>query len=114
MQFRHYAQHKSKFAALVFSATIWLNTDSKNQKNNKGINVMTQCSFCGTKENKVTPVCQSCGALRYPIAKNTRRFSRQDKLKISATIAAVAVTPGSFFVLALYGANRLNSKIKKS
>jgi hypothetical protein len=74
---------------------------------------MAQCSFCGTKENKVAPVCQSCGALRYPVASiSPRTISRQNKLKLSVTLAAAAITPGSFIILALLGVNRLNTKIK--
>lgn len=74
---------------------------------------MAQCSFCGIKETKVAPVCETCGALRYPIAKNSpQAFSKQNKLKLSATIAAVAITPGSFIILAALGVNRLSTKIK--
>ncbi len=74
---------------------------------------MAECSFCGIKEKKVTPVCLSCGAPRYPIAKVLPPFnSRKSKLKLSVTLAAATIVPGSFIVLALIGANRLNTKIK--
>ncbi len=75
---------------------------------------MSECSFCGTKEDKQYPLCQSCGALRYPIEKNNSAaaISRQKKLKFSASVAAAIVTPGAFVVLAVIGANRLNTKIK--
>lgn len=75
---------------------------------------MPTCSFCGNEEDSVTPVCQSCGSLRYPIESNgsSNSFSRQQKLKMSATVAAAIVTPGSFVVLAIVGAARLNTKIK--
>ncbi len=75
---------------------------------------MTECSFCGIKENKVTPVCLSCGAPRYPIAKTLPPFKqRKNRLKLSAALAAVTIIPGSFIVLALLGANRLTSKKKR-
>jgi len=75
---------------------------------------MANCSFCDAKEQQDTPLCQSCGALRYPVANNYRPAtnSRQDKLKLSATLAVAIFTPGSFLVLALVGANRLNTKLK--
>lgn len=75
---------------------------------------MSKCSFCGIKENQITPVCQSCGALRYPVANAhlATKNSRQDKLKLSASIAVAIVTPGSLLILALVGANHLNTKIK--
>ncbi len=75
---------------------------------------MTKCSFCGAKEEKTTPVCQSCGALRYPVATNPLSTpSRQEKLKLSAALAVVAITPGALIALALAGVMRLNTKIKK-
>jgi len=76
---------------------------------------MPNCSFCDAKEVQQMPVCQSCGALRYPVANpqiSARTKTKQDKLKLSATIAVAFFTPGSFLVLALVGANRLNSKLK--
>ena len=75
---------------------------------------MSECSFCGTKEDKHYPLCQSCGALRYPVEKNSSdvTFSRQKKLKLSASVAAAIVTPGAFVVLAVIGANHINTKIK--
>ncbi len=75
---------------------------------------MTECSFCGSKEEKVTPVCQSCGSLRYPVENtdSSNAFSQHSKLKLSAIIAAAAVTPGSFVVMALVGAAHLNNKFK--
>ncbi len=73
---------------------------------------MTECSFCGIKENNVTPVCLSCGAPRYPIAKRPAISSRRRKLKLSATLAAATIVPGSFIILAILGVNRLNTKNK--
>lgn len=78
---------------------------------------MSKCSFCDAEEVQETPLCQSCGSLRYPVARAanlTPSASRQEKLKLSATIAVAIFTPGSFFVLALVGANKLNSRLKKS
>lgn len=76
---------------------------------------MSECSFCGTVEEREYPLCQSCGALRYPVDKirpdNTS--NRQQKLKLSVAVAAAIVTPGAFVVLAVMGVNRLNAKIKK-
>lgn len=73
---------------------------------------MPQCTFCGFKEDKKTPVCQTCGALRYPIEKtnSTEKSTPQKKLKISAAIAAAIVTPGSFIVLAVAGIAHLKKK----
>ncbi len=76
---------------------------------------MPNCSFCGSKEDKQTPLCQSCGALRYPVATNNSSaasVSRQDKLKLTAAVAVAAITPGSFILLALVGASRLSLKPK--
>lgn len=75
---------------------------------------MPNCSYCGVEEEKELPICQSCGALRYPIENNgpSKMLSRQKKLKFSAFLAATIVTPGSLIVLALVGANRINSKNK--
>jgi len=76
---------------------------------------MPNCSFCGSKEDKATPLCQSCGSLRYPVASNKSSVTtgRQSKLKLSAVFAVAAVTPGAFIVLALVGASRLNTKTRK-
>ena len=76
---------------------------------------MPNCSFCGSKEDKATPLCQSCGSLRYPVTNNRSSItsSRQDKLKLSAAFAVAAVTPGAFIVLAMIGASRLNTKTRK-
>ena len=75
---------------------------------------MSECSFCGVTEEKEYPLCHSCGALRYPVeTKNSgRNVSRQQKLKLSVTVAAAIVTPGAFVVLAVIGANRINKKFK--
>jgi hypothetical protein len=75
---------------------------------------MPNCSFCGIEDKKESPVCESCGALRYPIEKNTssKTVTRKKKLKFTAFLAATIVTPGSLIVLALIGANRINSKNK--
>jgi len=75
---------------------------------------MSECSFCGTREDEQYPLCQSCGALRYPVEKNHSdvAISRQQKLKLSASVAAAIVTPGAFVVLAVMGANHINKKIK--
>jgi len=75
---------------------------------------MSECSFCGTTEEEKYPICQSCGALRYPVEKNNSDYivSRKQKLKFSASVAAAIVTPGAFVVLAVIGANHLNKKIK--
>lgn len=76
---------------------------------------MPECSFCGTTELKEYPLCHLCGAIRYPVEnkRNAIASSRQQKLKLSASIAAAIVTPGAFVVLALVGANHINTKIKK-
>ncbi|MCK4841218.1 MAG: hypothetical protein KAT04_04970 [Methylococcales bacterium] len=74
---------------------------------------MSQCSFCGSKEKNAAPLCQSCGALRYPVSATPLAKTRQDKLKLSAAVAVAALTPGSFVVLALVGASRLNTKLRK-
>lgn len=75
---------------------------------------MSECSFCGATEQKSYPLCHSCGALRYPVEnRGVVVRNRQQKLKLSATVAAAIVTPGAFIVLALLGANRINAKIKK-
>ncbi len=76
---------------------------------------MPECSFCGTTELKEYPLCHSCGAIRYPVENKTtdkKIASRQQKLKLSASVAAAIVTPGAFVVLALMGANHINAKIK--
>lgn len=75
---------------------------------------MPECPFCGTKEDKQYPLCQVCGALRYPIEKNSREtnISRHQRLKLSASIAAAIVTPGAFVVLAALGVNHISKKIK--
>jgi len=74
---------------------------------------MATCSFCNSIEDEQTPVCQSCGALRYPIASNaTKKISGQDKLKYSAIAAIAIFTPGSLIVLALVGVKRFSSKNK--
>ncbi len=76
---------------------------------------MPQCTFCGAKEEKETPLCHACGAIRYPIEKkSSTATSPQDKLKISAAVAAAIVTPGSLIALALIGAIRFKTKNKKS
>ncbi len=74
---------------------------------------MPNCSFCDAIEEKDTPLCQSCGALRYPVA-TTLTPPPINKLKLSAAIAVAALTPGSFVVLALVGANKLNTRLKAS
>ncbi len=73
---------------------------------------MSNCSFCNAKEDIKTPVCQSCGALRYPVSPHVVTNRKQEKLKLSATIAVAIFTPGSFLVLALVGANKLSNKMK--
>ena len=75
---------------------------------------MSECSFCGTAEENEYPVCQTCGALRYPVAKKSSddTVSRQQKLKLSVSVIAAIVTPGAFIILALMGVNRINTKIK--
>lgn len=75
---------------------------------------MPKCSFCGATEEKDSPLCQSCGAQRYPVATNNTDaiVNRHKKLKISAYVAAAILTPGSLLVLAVLGANRINTKIK--
>lgn len=76
---------------------------------------MYKCSFCSAKEEKTTPICQSCGAPRYPIAtaRSSSIFNRQEKLKLSAALAIVAITPGALIVLALAGAMHIKTIIKK-
>ncbi|GFO70952.1 hypothetical protein BJAS_P0104 [Bathymodiolus japonicus methanotrophic gill symbiont] len=74
---------------------------------------MPDCSFCGTTEKKEYPLCHSCGAIRYPVEKSSNiAVSRQQKLKLSASVAAAIVTPGAFVVLALVGAKHFNAKLK--
>ena len=75
---------------------------------------MSECSFCGTAEEREMPLCQTCGALRYPVEKHRpdNTGNRQQTLKLSAAVAAALVTPGAFVVLAVMGINRLNTKIK--
>jgi len=75
---------------------------------------MSQCSFCGSAEDKHAPLCQSCGALRYPVAINcsSHAISSHDKLKYSAIAAATVITPGSLVLLAFLGVSRLGSKKK--
>jgi len=76
---------------------------------------MSECSFCGKTDEKEYPLCQSCGALRYPIEKkrsDKAAANQYQKLKISAAVAAAIVTPGGFVVLAVMGANQLSEKIK--
>ncbi len=77
--------------------------------------MMSQCTFCGAKEQKQTPICHSCGAIRYPIDSRSlaKTKSSQEKLKLSAAVAATVITPGSLIVLALIGAYRVNNKNKK-
>ncbi len=72
---------------------------------------MPKCSFCGVTEEENAPLCQSCGAIRYPVATNITA-SIVKKIKLSATIIAAIFTPGSLIVLAVLGANRINTKIK--
>ena len=73
---------------------------------------MQDCSFCGAAEQKEYPLCHSCGAIRYPVEnkRNAIASSLQQKLKLSASVAAAIVTPGGFVVLALMGANHINAK----
>lgn len=75
---------------------------------------MSECSFCGTTELKEYPLCHSCGAIRYPVENKKIDIarSRQQKLKLSASVAAAIVTPGAFVVLAWMGANHINTKIR--
>jgi len=74
---------------------------------------MPNCSFCDATEQQKTPLCQSCGALRYPVA-DISVPPAINKLKLSAAIAVTVFTPGSFVVLALVGANKLNTKLKSA
>ncbi len=73
---------------------------------------MAQCTFCGSKEDKKTPLCQNCGALRYPVEKtsSSEKISTHKKLKISAAIVAAIVTPGSFIILAIAGIAHFKKK----
>ena len=76
---------------------------------------MPDCSFCGAIEQKEYPLCHLCGALRYPVdtkGANPIAINRQQKLKLSASIAAAILTPGAFVVLALMGVNHISAKIK--
>ncbi len=75
---------------------------------------MPKCSFCGVTEEKESPLCQACGALRYSVATNNTDaiVNRYKKLKTSASVAAAILIPGSLIVLAVLGANRINTKIK--
>ena len=75
---------------------------------------MPQCSFCGSTEDKQVPLCQSCGALRYPVAvAKPQAINRQDKLKYSAIAAATIFIPGSLLIFAFVGIRRF-SFIKKT
>ncbi len=72
---------------------------------------MPICSFCDSDKDTTTPVCEDCGSLRYPVVSNAAAaISRQEKLKMSATVAATLVTPGSFVVIAILGAAKLLQK----
>ena len=71
---------------------------------------MPNCSFCNATEQQGIPLCHSCGSLRYPVAEMTRLPI--SKLKISAAVAVAILTPGAFVVLALAGANKLNTRLK--
>jgi len=71
---------------------------------------MPNCSFCDATEQQETPLCQSCGALRYPVANISS--TPPSRLQVSAAIAVAVFTPGSFVVLALVGANKLNTKLR--
>lgn len=71
---------------------------------------MPNCSFCDATEEKDAPLCQSCGSIRYPVA--SPPAATNNKLKLSAAVAVAILTPGSFVILALVGANKLNSKFK--
>ena len=73
---------------------------------------MPKCSFCDSKEDIEAPLCQTCGSLRYPVENNSSSnvLSRQQKIKLSAAVAATIVTPGSLVVLAIIGATRLIQK----
>jgi len=75
---------------------------------------MSNCSFCGTTEEKEYPLCHSCGALRYPVEKSSSNIisTRQQKLKFSATVAAAIVTPGAFVILAVIGAKHIKKNLK--
>jgi len=75
---------------------------------------MTECSFCGSTEDKPIPLCGSCGSLRYPVTthSSSRVMSGQEKLKYSAIAALTLLTPGSFIALALVGASRFGAKQK--
>lgn len=74
---------------------------------------MSACSFCGVVEEKDYPLCHSCGAIRYPVEKKqSGSHARRQKLKLSASVVAAIVTPGAFVVLAVIGANHINTKIK--
>lgn len=69
---------------------------------------MPQCPFCGNKEEKVAPICQSCGSLKYPVDNgSTVILSRQKKIKYSVALVATVLIPGALFALALTGITRL-------
>jgi len=76
---------------------------------------MSECSFCGSTEGKHAPLCQSCGALRYPVvtSRSSQAISRQNKLKYSAIAAATIFIPGSLLIFAFVGIRRF-SFIKKN
>jgi len=81
-----------------------------------GGTAMYECSFCGSTEGKHAPLCQSCGALRYPIVTSGSSqaiSSRQEKLKYSAIAAATIFIPGSLLMFAFVGIRRF-SFIKKT
>ncbi len=76
---------------------------------------MSECSFCGVLEEIHYPLCHACGSIRYPVEKikiTDDLSRRQQKLKLTASVAAAIVTPGAFIVLAVMGVNHINTKIK--
>jgi hypothetical protein len=76
---------------------------------------MATCSFCGATEKIKSPLCQACGALKYPIQKKYIKngIDKYKKLKTSVLIAATVFTPGSLIILTILGARRISSKIKR-
>jgi len=75
---------------------------------------MPECSFCGSIEDKHTPLCMSCGSLRYPIADQqvSQKMTTPEKLKYSAIAAITVLAPGSLIILALVGVRRMNAHKK--
>jgi len=76
---------------------------------------MPECSFCGSIDDKYTPLCVSCGSIRYPVVAQevSPKMTTPEKLKYSAIAAITILTPGSLIVLALVSVSRMNANKKR-